>query len=293
MTIDSNYTCIVCGNKLVVLYDFSSYRWYICPSCRFACSSLMLEDKLPDYSDWYGERYFAENPAYFSRLGKEDATRLKLWNKYLGWMDKNIRQGGNGKLLDVGSNLGAFLSLAGKRNWLTSGVDVSEYAVRYSRDNLGLNVFQGDLESAAFPAEHFDCVSMWDVIEHLPNPLQTLKEAGRVTRKGGLVIIYTPNQDSLLNRLIEAFYGLIPGRMSAVAQKVYPSHRHLCYFTPHSLALALAASGFKVIKHAGAPLHAYSSPVSTLIERMAASAIDIIGRLINLPYRMLLVGQRI
>jgi phosphoheptose isomerase len=98
-----------------------------------------------------------------------------------------------GRILDVGCGLGFLLSGIAD-GWEKHGVEVSRYAAERARA-WGC-IHHGDLESAAYPDEHFDVVVMHHVIEHMEDPAATLLEARRVLRRRGLLILGTPDFDS-------------------------------------------------------------------------------------------------
>jgi hypothetical protein len=109
-------------------------------------------------------------------------------------------------------------------------VDFDERAVRVAND-LGLNVRFGSLEQQKFPAESFDVVTMSHVIEHVPEPIQTLSECARILRPGGKLFLWTPNSSSLGCRVFGKHWrGLEP-----------PRHLHL--FSPRSMKSLLNKAG--------------------------------------------------
>jgi D-sedoheptulose 7-phosphate isomerase len=98
-----------------------------------------------------------------------------------------------GRILDVGCGLGFLLSGVAD-GWDKHGVEVSGYAA--ARAQTWGRIHHGDLESAAYPDDHFDVVVMHHVIEHMEDPGAALVEARRVLRCSGLLILGTPDFDS-------------------------------------------------------------------------------------------------
>ena len=83
----------------------------------------------------------------------------------------------NGRLLDVGTGFGFFMDEMKKNGWEVTGVEISEKAIGYARNVLGLTIHPGPLEKANFPDQHFDVVTGFYVIEHLPDPMTFLTES--------------------------------------------------------------------------------------------------------------------
>jgi 2-polyprenyl-3-methyl-5-hydroxy-6-metoxy-1,4-benzoquinol methylase len=107
------------------------------------------------------------------------------------WMD-------SGRLLDVGCGSGGFLrEMHRLGGWQVQGIEIDPDMVRFAQAELGLDVSQTRLEEADFPDHAFDVVTMWDVLEHMHDPLTVLREIRRILRPGGLVICSTPNVASL------------------------------------------------------------------------------------------------
>jgi 2-polyprenyl-3-methyl-5-hydroxy-6-metoxy-1,4-benzoquinol methylase len=130
-----------------------------------------------------------------------------------------------GALLDVGPSTGTFLVQAREAGFEPHGIEINEGAARYCRER-GLDVRAGVLHSDSFPPRSFDLVVMGDVIEHVRDPLQTLKDVAHILRDGGHVIISTPNIESAAARLLQ----------------VKPEE-HLYYFSAATLGRALSDAG--------------------------------------------------
>ncbi len=171
-------------------------------------------------------------------------------NKPLGWLVsrlgplRDIVEGSvmwlngsrPGKLLDVGCGNGQFLATMQKLGWEVTGVEPDGQAVKVAQERFGLNVYEGVLEDIGFPDDTFDAITMSHVVEHLPDPIGTLRECKRILRKGGRLVVTVPNIESLGHRLFrEAWLDLDPPR-------------HLFLFSPHSLRTCAERSGLQVLE---------------------------------------------
>src|SRR3954447_8992271 len=107
------------------------------------------------------------------------------------------------RLLDVGCSSGALVAAAQTLGFIAQGVEPAPRAAAAAQV-AGLNVRQGLLEEAAYPAESFDAVTLFEVVEHVREPLPLLKEAYRVLAPRGLVLIGTGNTASWTARAMGA-----------------------------------------------------------------------------------------
>lgn len=109
-----------------------------------------------------------------------------------------IRHQASGKLLDVGCATGNFLYEMSKHNgWQVIGVEPDHHASSYARERLGLDVRTCTLREANLPADTFDVVTMWNVLEHLHHPIAELMEVYRILKTGGWFIFSIPNVEGL------------------------------------------------------------------------------------------------
>jgi len=139
------------------------------------------------------------------------------------------------KHLDVGCALGFMLEEAKAAGWNPAGVETSEFAARYAAQHTGCPVYAGTLQKAALPPESFDVVTLMDVIEHVPEPLELIAEIYRILRPGGVLLIVTPNFGSLFVRLYgRNAYGIWPDQ-------------HIVYFRPSTMARLLQSVGFSEV----------------------------------------------
>ena len=101
------------------------------------------------------------------------------------------------KLLDIGCGAGFFLKAAEEIGWEAEGIEISPVASAYAQNIVKVKVLEGKLEDLRLPAENYDLVVLIETVEHLMNPLETLKEINRILKKAGVLIISTPDYKSL------------------------------------------------------------------------------------------------
>lgn len=99
------------------------------------------------------------------------------------------------RLLDVGCSSGAFLLNAKRFGFKVEGVEPAVKAAQ-TANGLNLKVHSGYLEAINFPDNTFDCITLFEVIEHLINPSDLLKECRRILKPDGIIMISTGNTDS-------------------------------------------------------------------------------------------------
>ncbi|MBN2001759.1 MAG: class I SAM-dependent methyltransferase [Anaerolineae bacterium] len=170
-----------------------------------------------------------EDPLY----QEERQGRILTFEHHLKPLEKFTGPARQRRLLDVGAYVGVFVEIARRHNWDALGVEPSAWAVAQAQAQ-GLPVQLGTLESARFPEAHFQVVTMWDVIEHLPDPFSTLKAAWRVLEPGGTLVVHTMDIDSLFSRLMGKRW---PWYMEM----------HLFYFSRRTMTQMLQKAGFEVV----------------------------------------------
>lgn len=140
-----------------------------------------------------------------------------------------------GRLLDVGTANGSFLKVARDAGWTVAGCEPSRWMCEWARTHYGLEVANGSIFTAAYPAASFDVVTLWDVLEHTPDPLATLREAVRVLRPGGLLVVNYPDYGSAVARTMARRW-------------VFLLTIHYYYFTRKTISAALRRVGCDVLR---------------------------------------------
>jgi len=140
----------------------------------------------------------------------------------------------DGRALDIGCGNGRFILTMNALGWQFEGVEISKAAVDVCR-RAGIKVFHGDLKSAAYPGESFDLVSARHLIEHVPEPGELMKEIFRILKRGGRLVVRTPNNGALGRRFFGTYW---------YANDV---PRHLILFAPRSLDLVARQCGLRPV----------------------------------------------
>jgi 2-polyprenyl-3-methyl-5-hydroxy-6-metoxy-1,4-benzoquinol methylase/predicted RNA-binding Zn-ribbon protein involved in translation (DUF1610 family) len=148
---------------------------------------------------------------------------------------RTLVRAANPRLLDIGCAAGLFLSLAEKRGFRGEGLELNELYIDYIKTQRPLTVHQKLLEEMHYPDSSFDVVTLWDVLEHLPKPVETLQEISRIVTRGGVLALTTINHACINERLLKDRW------------RYYMPPDHLCSFTPALLKWILKRSGFTTV----------------------------------------------
>ncbi len=149
-----------------------------------------------------------------------------------------------GCLLDIGCGYGIFLKMAEEHGLEAVGVDLNPKAIDYAKDCLGVNALLGDIRDINFPDGSFNLVTLWNVLDHVPDPLDLLLEVHRVLKDDGYVFIRIPNGAwQYLNFRVANFLGRLGWG------KVFDEHP-FATFVFHTTSLSRSTLRL-LIEHAG------------------------------------------
>lgn len=169
-----------------------------------------------------------EDPVYL----EERAARELTFRRHLAKLEKFTGSGQGRRLLDIGAYIGVFVEEASKAGWDAWGLEPSRWGVSYAT-NRGLNVVKGLLSDRHFEPGSFDVVTMWDVFEHLGDPLGELHFIYELLRPGGWIAIHTMDIDSVFARWMGKRW---PWLMEM----------HIYYFSARTLRDIVEKAGFEV-----------------------------------------------
>lgn len=188
--------------------------------------------------------YVLEEQGGYSHRGK-NVIAVRVIGKLLAKLTKShilmfVPSLPNGKALDVGCGCGELLLWLQRHGWgEVRGVELSQGAADLANKH-GLNVFCGELVHAHYPDRYFDFIALNHVLEHMHDPMQTLKEVHRILKPDGLLLVGVPNFGS--------FENIVFGKRQSILKEV---PRHLYHFSRMTMTRMLDESGFRVTRTAG------------------------------------------
>jgi 2-polyprenyl-3-methyl-5-hydroxy-6-metoxy-1,4-benzoquinol methylase len=227
--------CRLCGHSQSKrLCRKNGFELARCASCElvFVANPPRSEQLSSFYSFDHGYQ------AHFAGA-QSDARAESTARRHLGDLHRHKHAG---RVLDVGCSAGIFLKAARAAGWEVCGVELSEDTASIARQRFGLDVRRGALSENTFAPASFDAVTLWDVVEHLPDPVPVLRIARAILKDDGVLMIETPNVEGLFPRL--SYRAASDGR--------YWRHpeppAHLFQFSKKTLRRALQAAGLRAIE---------------------------------------------
>lgn len=231
--------CIHCGsNNTLHLYDNHDYisgeifPIAYCQDCHTTYTPGNLDpDSLINY---YG------TDIYYGNAGRRF---IGLIETMIGWFRHHRTQlirhyhPQPGAVLDIGCGRGLMLAELKAAGWDSTGVEFSRELAQAGSAKHQLPIIHSYyLTDCQLPSQHFDVVTLWHVLEHLIQPLQTIEEIQRILKPGGHLIIEVPNIYSWQAKLSQGDWFHLD------------APRHLYHFSPEGLQKMLRAKGFEVVK---------------------------------------------
>lgn len=191
--------------------------------------------------------------------------------------------GSPGRMLELGCGRGELLKGALNRRWSAYGVEMTEDYIRVARSH-GVKVECSSIEDCKSLEQTYDVVLLAAILEHLYDPMETLRRIKNALRPGGLLFIDVPNEESLTMR-IGNLYMRARGRNWAINLSPTFSPFHVVGFSPTSLRNTLASIGFD-IHTLDVPKWNNALPQGTTIgqriERLGLGIVQSLGKLVGM-----------
>lgn len=186
-------------------------------------------------------------PGSYESWKREGPARENLWRRRYRQV---LEDRPPGRLLDVGAGLGTFLAIAQAEGWIVAGTEVSEIAIAHARKVYGIDLVPGELRGDSVPGP-FDVIAMWHVIEHVPDPVSTLRTCRSLLHSDGILILGLPNDASSA----QAVSAIVRTGRRFLRREIRPRYEvlrpgvesHLSHFTPRTIRQALAEAGLDVV----------------------------------------------
>ncbi|HVJ90382.1 MAG TPA: class I SAM-dependent methyltransferase [Labilithrix sp.] len=223
--------CLLCSSTRGRFWTKKAGRnVHRCPDCRcvWVPDGLVRNDK--------GESIYEEEEPIFLKDGNEqyylDETNLLSCRVKVRWVEETLPRGG--RLLDVGANFGHFLKAASER-FDAVGIEISKAAVDRSAELFGVNNYVGSIYAPPPEAKGpWDAVTLWDVIEHVPDPQGALEAIRDLLAPGGRLYLSTPDAGSAVARAMGSRWHYLD------------PVQHIVLFGRENLSELLERTGFRV-----------------------------------------------
>lgn len=199
----SSISCPLCNNKNSTQESYQvskqnyfherNFAYFLCKKCKVAFLYPRITKK--DIYEIYKGKYFSFRHRPASKL----IDFILAWelSPYDKFISKIVKQGR--KLLDVGCGYGDFLVKMQKTDWDVYGIEPFSDAVKVGRKRIGeYRILKGELPKIKFRSKNFDVVTLWHVLEHLPNPSIYISKIHTLLNKKGYLVVEVPNLDSFL-----------------------------------------------------------------------------------------------
>lgn len=211
----------------------------------------------------------------------------------------------NAKVLDIGCGGGLFLSLLKQEGAEVVGIELSDSRAQYAKTKHNLEIYKYPIESEFWQkgyANHFDAVTLWDVIEHVNYPYQTLQSAVNVLKKDGLLLIDTPCRDSFYHQFGEVTYSLSGGRFPTFLNAMYSSHLfgHKQIFSTTEMRDLFESLGLEIVDlH---KFHELSFPYdfylrklfkSEIVVKILLPVVRLFFKMFKIQNKMLVIGRKL
>ena len=169
--------------------------------------------------------------------------------------------------------------LFGVHRLKAEGVEPSERAVQNGRER-GLTIHSGFLQDVAFQSDTFDAITLYEVIEHVIDPVPLLKECHRILKKGGVVVVGTGNTDSWTRRIREDRWDFFDMRKHG---------GHVSFYSTDSIEALASVAGFTIVKKRTSSVNFYEKEETS---RLVYRFFKILSELLNIPSKILAKGHQ-
>jgi 2-polyprenyl-3-methyl-5-hydroxy-6-metoxy-1,4-benzoquinol methylase len=223
--------CPLCGGVSIgALYTIDRYaRPFTVDRCGF-CGFQFMNPPLREevLHGYYGEEYYRGTAEY----AYHDERNMERFPSSV--RDRRVqvlrRYAPGGNLLDVGASFGGLLDSAASC-FTPYGIEVSPFAGRQARSKYGDHIHIGTLADHPFPPGYFSAITMIEVLEHIQDPVRSLRECHSLLAPGGVLVLQTANMQGLQAKIFGRRYAYyMPG--------------HCSYFTKQNLTRCLERIGF-------------------------------------------------
>ena len=227
------FQCNLCGNKKGELFLSwrKNYKLITCKKCGAVNSNISHIDEGEFIDSVYNDKNYTKK--VFAAIYKNYNYRKNTFGKErYEYTIKRLKLKNSSKVLDLGCGFGYFLNYLKNKKINYKGIEPSKNTADFCRSKLGLNVVSGSLNDEK--NNHYNLITLFDVIEHLKDPCNYYNLINKKLKKGGYCVAYTPNIHSLSYALMGS------------EQNTMLPFEHLSFFNKKSLQYLAKKTGFEI-----------------------------------------------
>ena len=209
-----------------------------CETCGF--KHIVPIPTIDELDAVYKQEYYSrEKPLYLERHREDLDWWNMVYDERYDFFEKHLPRERR-EIIDVGSGPGYFLLRGKQRGWNVQGIEPSSQAAEHSR-SLGIKIFEDFLNQNSIQKfNKYDAVHTSEVLEHIPDPEDMLKNTFRLLNPGGIICVSVPNDYNPLQYALRVACGYEPWWVA-------PPH-HINYFDFDSLAALLQKIGYNILR---------------------------------------------
>jgi SAM-dependent methyltransferase len=239
--------CLVCSDSNVGVYldgadddldttKIGSSRTHLSPGTILRCRTCGFAFRRTRFDEQQlADLYRKMDPGVYQ---SELRGRIRTASRHMRIVTETFGRNGHcGDLLDVGCASGSFVLKALEAGWHVAGLEPSKALYKEALERIGDRgtILPVVLEEAKFGVRRFDAITMWDVLEHVVDPLAILVRCRQLLKPGGFLFLNVPDLDSFEARLFGRNWPLL-------------LPEHLNYFNRPSLKLSAEKSGLQLVR---------------------------------------------
>jgi len=215
--------CPTCAStSSTPLFEKRGGRYSYCQNCDHVYLSNQLKQDLLVH-------FYRDYPTSSLEWHREESSFYR--DIYTSGIDLLAPLKSSGKLLDIGSSSGLFLSIAKTRGYQCFGIEPNILERSYALDQ-GLEIIGSTIDDIMNSQSLFDVITLWDVLEHIHNPVMYLSSLVNLLNPSGFILLQVPTSDSLAARIMRQYCNMFDGI------------EHLTLFSARSLDIAFEKAGF-------------------------------------------------
>ena len=221
--------CGICSHQDVSLrYSKKDFSIAQCHSC-----GVLFRTPQPTFEEvrqLYTTAYY--NPWHLEK--EEGVKKIKM-----DTFEKRLREiqiyVSGGKILDLGCATGFFLKMAQSRGFEPYGIELSEFSFVQAHKKFGDTIFHGTIEDGPFENDFFDVITMFDLLEHVKDPVATLRRCKEILKPKGIIVAVLPDVSSITAKLMGSNW-------------THYKDEHLYYFSKRTISALLKQESYEVVK---------------------------------------------